>query len=465
MSAALPLPTDCHAQETGLNSCHAREAELDSAELAAPAVAGRFEIVRLLGDGSFAMVYEAIDRDLGRRVALKLFTGYASDELESALREARAMARLNHENVIAVHDIGEHRGTPFLAMEYAEMDLRRWLAAGNREPDAIMHLFCEAGRGLEAAHRGGLVHHDFKPANVLLRANGTVAVGDFGLARHLDTTDGERDGYGERHGERDSSLDGSSSESDGSRGYALGTLRYIAPERLRGLPGDERSDQFSFCVALWEALAGKHPFHGSDAERRLASIAAGPTGTPRAPAHVVRALRRGLSEDAYERFETMGELLAALVEPDHCRPVRWLRHSARPILTGAMLVGVFVLGVGLSREAPALDVTITPPAVLTADAAMAEARDAAFDRKFKDTVKTLFNTMPVIRETEPEKQLEYLAQVEVLGDLLHKQGAYGEAAAVYAAAVNLADDLHLDITKYKNKRVAAQTRALATRGK
>lgn len=433
---------------------------IESAELAAPAVAGRFEIVRLLGDGSFAMVYEAIDRDLGRRVALKLFTGYASDELESALREARAMARLNHENVIAVHDIGEHRGTPFLAMEYAEMDLRRWLAAGNREPAAIMHLFCEAGRGLEAAHRAGLVHHDFKPANVLLRANGTVAVGDFGLARHLDTADGEHE-TADGEAESDQSLH---ARETGLK-YALGTLRYIAPERLRGFAGDERSDQFSFCVALWEALAGVHPFSGSDAERRLASISAGPKGTVRAPANVVRALRRGLSVDAYERFENMGELLAVFAEPDHCRPVRWLRRSARPLMTGGMLAGVFVLGVLISRDAPALDVTITPPAVLTADAAMAEARDAAFDRKFKDTVKVLIKTLPVVRETEPDKQLEYLAQVEVLGDLLHKQGAYGEAAAVYAAAVNLADDLHLDVTKYKNKRVVAQTRALATRGK
>ena len=433
---------------------------IESAELAAPAVAGRFEIVRLLGDGSFAMVYEAIDRDLGRRVALKLFTGYASDELESALREARAMARLNHENVIAVHDIGEHRGTPFLAMEYAEMDLRRWLAAGNREPAAIMHLFCEAGRGLEAAHRAGLVHHDFKPANVLLRANGTVAVGDFGLARHLDTADGEHE-TADGEAESDQSLH---ARETGLK-YALGTLRYIAPERLRGFAGDERSDQFSFCVALWEALAGVHPFSGSDAERRLASISAGPKGTVRAPANVVRALRRGLSVDAYERFENMGELLAVFAEPDHCRPVRWLRRSARPLMTGGMLAGVFVLGVLISRDAPALDVTITPPAVLTADAAMAEARDAAFDRKFKDTVKVLIKTLPVVRETEPDKQLEYLAQVEVLGDLLQKQGAYGEAAAVYAAAVNLADDLHLDVTKYKNKRVVAQTRALATRGK
>ncbi|MFO7564628.1 MAG: serine/threonine-protein kinase [Enhygromyxa sp.] len=412
-------------------------------EFGATAIGGRFEIVRLLGDGSFAMVYEAIDHDLGRRVALKLFTSHAQDELESALREARAMARLNHENVLAVHDIGEHRGTPFLAIEYAEMDLRRWLAAGSRDYASIMHVFGEAGRGLEAAHRAGLVHHDFKPANVLLRENGSAAVGDFGLARHLDTGDSELD---------QADVD--------DRSYALGTLRYIAPERLEGLPGDERSDQFSFCVALWEALAGIHPFTGSDAERRLDSICAGPSGTPRAPAHVVRALRRGLSPDAYDRFETMGDLLTAFADPLPCAPARWLRSSARPVLTTAMLVGVFALGVGFSREAPALDASITPTAVLTADAALDRARDAAFDREYKETVKILMHTMPVIRETDADHQRDYLAQLEVLGDLLSGAGAFPQAAIVYAAGINLSTNLGLDPKVFINKRSTAQARAV-----
>lgn len=424
MSARLPPPID--------------------SQLEATTVAGRFEIVRLLGDGSFAMVYEAIDHDLGRRVALKLFTSYAHEDLESALREARAMARLNHENVLAVHDIGEHRGVPFLAIEYAEMDLRRWLAAGSRDADTIMHLFCEAGRGLEAAHRAGLVHHDFKPANVLLRSNGTVAVGDFGLARALDTADCEP-------------------EPDENQGYALGTLRYIAPERLRGQAGDERSDQFSFCVALWEALAGAHPFTGSDAERRLDSIAAGPTAPLRGPAHVVRALRRGLSVDPFERFETMGDLLAALTEPVGCGASRWLRHSVRPMLTAAMLAGVFALGVGLSREAPALDVSITPPAVLTADAAMDQARDAAFDRKYGETIKLVMSAMPVIRETDAKHQRDYLAQIEVLGDLLSEAGAFPQAGMIYAAGINLSTDLGLDPKPFVAKRSNVQAEAIKMR--
>jgi serine/threonine protein kinase len=218
-------------------------------------IGGRFEVVRTLGDGAFAVVYEAIDRELGRRVALKLFNRYAPDELDLALREARAMAKLNHANVLAVHDIGEHRGTPFLALEYAETDLHRWLTASVRDPAKILALLVDAGHGLAAAHRAGLVHHDFKPANVMMRGDGSVAVGDFGLARHLDSQDDESVALGE---------------------FALGTLRYISPERLLGHVGDPRSDQFSFCVALWEALCGAHPFTGMDAQRRYDSIASGP---------------------------------------------------------------------------------------------------------------------------------------------------------------------------------------------
>jgi hypothetical protein len=413
-------------------------------------VAGRFEILRRLGDGAFAVVYEAIDRELDRHVALKLFTSFSPNELESALREARAMARLNHQNVLAVHDIGRHRGTPFLAIEYAHTDLQRWLAGGPREPEQILRLFCEAGSGLAAAHAAGLVHHDFKPANVMLRANGTVAVGDFGLARYLDTIDAREPLELER---------------DAAGMFTLGTLRYIAPERLLGRPGDDRSDQFSFCVALWEALAGERPFVGVDAGRRYDSIAIGPTGTLRAPAHVTRAVRRGLSLDPADRFETMDALLWALA-PANAGVARfgapigsWLRGSARPMITVAMLGAVFLLGVGLSREAPALDVVITPTAVLTADAALDHARALTSDAEFAKTVPVLMAAMPVVRETDDAHQREYLAQIELLGDQLVKAGAHTQAAIFYAAGNNLAKDLGADPTKLIDKRSTAMAKS------
>ncbi|PRP89984.1 Serine/threonine-protein kinase PknA [Enhygromyxa salina] len=407
-------------------------------------IAGRYDILRPLGDGAFAVVYEALDRDLGRRVALKLFTSYAPDELELALREARAMARLNHPNVLSVHDIGEHRGTPFLAIEYAQTDLRRWLIAGSRDPNEILHLFCEAGRGLAAAHRADLVHHDFKPANVLLRTDGSAAVGDFGLARHLDSHD-------------DICLDEDDEDEPSPRrgGYAVGTLRYIAPERLLGLHGDDRSDQFSFCVALWEGLAGQHPFFGSDAQRRYESIAAGASGTPRGPAHVVRALRRGLSLEAHDRFNSMDDLLAALEQPRRKSPVRWLR----PVATTAMLSAVFLLGVGLSREAPALDVKITPTQELTADAAMDRAYDLAFNGAYGDSLGVVVAVMPIVREADAHYQREYLAKLEILGDLLSEADAHSQAAFMYAGGINLAKRLGDDTTAFEAKRSTATAKA------
>lgn len=428
-------------------------------------IGGRFEVVRTLGDGAFAVVYEAIDRELGRRVALKLFNRYAPDEVGLALREARAMARINHANVLAVHDIGEQRGIPFLALEYAETDLHRWLSAGVRDPDKIMALLLDAGHGLAAAHRAGLVHHDFKPANVMLRGDGSVAVGDFGLARHLDSQDD----------------DGGSRETE----CALGTLRYISPERLVGCVGDPRSDQFSFCVALWEALAGVHPFTGLDAQRRYESIAAGPAGSPRALAHVVRALRRGLSLDPEARFSDMDELLVALTQPIGSRSwwpsyvrrskpgstktiktgsrikagsrVRARTRGLRPALSFAALASAFALSLFASPDAPA-DEGI-PIAVLVADAGMENARDLAFDEKPQLAIAALMKVLPIVRQTDPVYQDDYLAQLEVLGDVLAESGAYNQAAMAYAAGKNLARDLDVDPNTFIAKRTVAQSKA------
>jgi tRNA A-37 threonylcarbamoyl transferase component Bud32 len=420
---------------------------------AASLIGGRFEVVRTLGDGAFAVVYEAIDRELGRRVALKLFNCYAPEEVDLALREARAMAGLNHANVLAVHDIGEHctagpgRGTPFLALEYAETDLHRWLMAAVRDPATILSVYIEAGRGLAAAHRAGLVHHDFKPANVMLRPDGSVAVGDFGLARHLDSQDEDTSDLGE----------GAS---------ALGTLRYISPERLLGHAGDPRSDQFSFCVALWEALCGEHPFAGLDAARRYESIAAGPAGSPRAltrlrgGGHIVRALRRGLAVEPTARFPDMDALLAELAQtarPKSWRPSQIVRRGLRPALSIVALTSVLVLSLFSSREGTA-DGT-TPMAVIVADAGMENATALAFDGDYQQVITMLTKVMPVVRETDEARQHQYLAQLEVLGDLLLESGAYTEAAITYAAGKSLSRRLDVDPNKFVHKRTIAQAKA------
>ncbi|NVB41283.1 serine/threonine protein kinase [Pseudenhygromyxa sp. WMMC2535] len=410
-------------------------------------IAGRFEVLGLLGDGSFATVYEAIDRNLDRRVALKLFTGYAENEIELALREARAMAKLDHVNVLIVHDVGEHEGTPFLALEFAHTDLRRWLTKERPHPDLILARFIEAGRGLAEAHRAGLVHHDFKPANVMIRANGCAAVGDFGLARYLDSTD-DRGGRGIRR------QAGSSSYCS----HAFGTLRYIAPERLLGELGDTRSDQFSFCVALWEALADAGPFEGADAESRYASITAGPRGTPRAPAHVQRALRRGLSPVPSDRYASMDALLDA-IRP---RPARreLLRRGLGGLSTAAVLTSVFVLGFGLSREAPALDIG-EPPEVLTIRSAVAHARELG-EAEPRLAVDTVTSIMPTLAKVDPAVQRDLVPRIEALGDDLDAAGAYVEAHRAYVLALALAKRAGLpsaDTGRLKAKHSTSQARA------
>jgi serine/threonine protein kinase len=206
---------------------------------------GRYVIERVIGAGGMGVVYAARDPDLDRRVALKRLRGdFGGGETRQnlLLREARAMARLSHPNVVAVHDVVLHDGQLFIAMELiAGVSLADWLAS---EPGLsrrrIVQAFLEAGRGLAAAHAVGLVHRDFKPANVLRDRSGRVAVTDFGIARATTEAPEEGDAAKTR--------------------IAFGTPAYMSPEQHRLEEADARSDQFSFCVALYEALYKEHPF-------------------------------------------------------------------------------------------------------------------------------------------------------------------------------------------------------------
>ena len=145
---------------------------------------GRYLVLEVLGAGAMGIVYAAFDPELDRKVALKLLRARANASSERLVREARATARLAHPNVVVVHDVGEHAGTVFMAMEFVEGGtLGEWLHTERRDPDEILEVFHEAGLGLQAAHEAGLVHRDFKPANVLMGQDGRPRVTDFGLAR------------------------------------------------------------------------------------------------------------------------------------------------------------------------------------------------------------------------------------------------------------------------------------------
>jgi tetratricopeptide (TPR) repeat protein len=336
---------------------------------------GRYLIVGHLGSGGMGDVYQAFDPDLGRTVALKLINtknapaGVLRDRL---LREAQALARLSHPNVVAVHDVGTFRGDVFIAMEFVEGDtLRRWLDREPRRQGEILDIFRAAGAGLAAAHRANLVHRDFKPDNVIVGADGRVWVLDFGLARDVHTADAPlpapeseappaastpapaptappADPLGESSHSRDRL-----SSALTRAGTIMGTPRYMAPEQYKGQAVDERADQFSFCVSLYRALYGRFPFAGDSPEAYEEAVLSGRIEEPppgsRVPRWIRQVLLRGLAVRPEDRWPSLQVLLAELARD----PARALRR--RLSFAGVALAAVaLIFGVGRAQRAQRL---------------------------------------------------------------------------------------------------------------
>ena len=262
---------------------------------------GRYKIVEPIGGGAMGEVYRAHDPDLGRDVAIKLVRAGGSER--RLLREAQAMARLTHANVIRVYDVGTFADKVFLAMELVTgSTLASWFNA-QRGWRAVVTMMRQAGRGLFAAHEAGLVHGDFKPENVLVADDGRVLVTDFGLARSGATT------------EAPARSDNGALTQTMTRGSA-GTPAYMAPEQFdEGAIATPASDQFSFCVTLYEGLFGARPFVGNDLVELYEALSAGKLAIParpRVPTRVARTLRRGLATNANDRFPSLAELLDEL---------------------------------------------------------------------------------------------------------------------------------------------------------
>lgn len=315
--------------------------------LARGATVGRYMVLELIGEGGMGEVYAAYDPQLDRRVALKLLRPSEGAEAEVSegqlrlLREARALARLAHPNVIAVHDVGEIDGQVFIAVELVEgLSLRRWLLDRPRGVAEILDVFRAAGLGLQAAHDAGLVHRDFKPDNVLVGGDGRVRVLDFGLARSAaeaapGVTSALRVGADLPPQHDSVTLQGS----------VVGTPAYMAPEQVAGQPVDAKCDQFSFCVSLFEALHGKKPFGGASLSERHAAIQARrlePSTRRDVPPHLQRVIARGLEPVATDRFGTMRELLWTL---DHDPALRRRRALA---IAGAVVAVLAVVAGGAS---------------------------------------------------------------------------------------------------------------------
>jgi hypothetical protein len=259
---------------------------------AEPVVVGdRYELLAKIGAGGYGSVYEAHDRQLARRVAVKVI---ALGDSNVAMREARALAEINHRHVVTIFDQGIGPDYRYFILELLDgPDLCAWCVG--KSSAEIIAKYVEAASGLAAAHAKGLAHRDFKPNNVRLGSEGQAVVVDFGLVRHVAVLNRE----------------------DATPDRFAGTISYAAPERLFGLPGDQQADVFSFCVALWWALSGADPFRpctvGMSPEERMLAIFDGVVGRlPRGPRRVRLALARGLLPQREERWSSMEALIAAI---------------------------------------------------------------------------------------------------------------------------------------------------------
>jgi hypothetical protein len=339
----------------------------EDAEISYGSRIGRFVVVGELGSGGMGVVYSAHDRELDRKVALKVLRAAAATEEERMrmLREGQAMARVTHPNVITVYEVGVEGTIVFLAQELLDGGtLGKWLEKRHTEQE-ILDKFVAAGRGLAAAHAAGLVHRDFKPDNVLLGQDGRVRVSDFGLARALGAVADPLAATTRANGpRRDAELSRSPMSPLTATGAVMGTPMFMAPEQHNGERADERSDQFSFCVALYHALYGDWPYGGKTAVALADNVIHGrlqpPPKSRSVPGRLRKLLLRGLATDPAARYPSMDALLAELAYV----PARKLRRAAIAGALVAVVGGALIGGYALrSREAERPTVDAAVPAI------------------------------------------------------------------------------------------------------
>jgi len=273
----------------------------------------RYQILGAVGRGGMGEVYAAYHPDLDRRIALKVVAESGADSAERRarlLREARTIARLSHPNIVAVYDAGTVDDRVYIAMEFVEGEtVDAWLRSQPRGWREIVDVFVAAGRGLAAAHAGGVIHRDFKPQNVMVGRDGNVRVMDFGLARLAEEP------ADTRVPDDDAPDRPAAPPTVTKTGALIGTIAYMSPEQFRREPLDARSDQFSFCVALHEAIYGRRPELGHLDASAIPPNASGDksanTRGGNAPGWLRAVVARGLATDRDKRFPSMDALLAA----------------------------------------------------------------------------------------------------------------------------------------------------------
>jgi tetratricopeptide (TPR) repeat protein/predicted Ser/Thr protein kinase len=299
----------------------------------------RYRIEEEVGAGGMSVVYAARDVELDRQVALKVMrrdVGETQDQ-ERLREEARALAGLNHANIVPVYDVGYAKdGRLYMSMELVRgKSLREWVDVKPRSVAEVLGVLIEAGRGLAAAHAVALVHCDFKPSNVLVGEDGRVRVVDFGIARRVLLS--------ETITARSIGDDSETRDPQKKRPQVIGTPRYMSPEQVRAHPLDAKTDQFSFCLTLYESLYGQLPFLGTSNRQRLRNIVRGnirkqPRGSL-VSGRVHSIISRGLAASPDDRWRSMEELLRALTRA---------LNPSRPWIP---LLGVGALGCGIAAAA------------------------------------------------------------------------------------------------------------------
>jgi serine/threonine protein kinase/tetratricopeptide (TPR) repeat protein len=271
---------------------------------------GPYEIVAPLGAGGMGEVYRARDTRLDRTIAIKVLPAEVADDPDRMKRfegEARAASRLNHPNVVTIHDIGRDHDVTYIAMELVDGEtLRERLASGSLSTRESLALSTQLAEGLARAHEEGIIHRDLKPENIMLTRDGRVKILDFGLAKFTSDRSGDHD-----------SRAATAALSRTAEGTVLGTIGYMAPEQARGLPASERSDLFSFGAILFEMLTGRRVFSGESAVAILSEIVgSGPvdlTALPSGlPGPLVAVLRRCLEKDSSRRLSSAHDLALEL---------------------------------------------------------------------------------------------------------------------------------------------------------
>jgi len=406
---------------------------------AEPLKAGRYVLLEPVGRGGVGEVYAAYDPELDRRVAIKLVRADArawGDLQRRMQREAQAMARVRHPNVVAIHDVGQFRDRVFIAMELLEgMTLSAWNRGERRSWEEVRDVFVQAGRGLTAVHASGMVLRDFKPANVWIGDDGLVKVLDFGLARAVAA----------QPGHAEPSTGASLLDEDLTRGgIVAGTPAYMAPEQLRGGTVGAAADQFAFCVALYESLWRERPFPGSGLAQRCRAIESQALDPPATvPLWLRTTVLRGLAPDPSARHASMEALVSELGRNRRRRTRVWFAIGAAALLSAAVTATVFTVQEdqvttemvvrveGLEREARAAAAAnhFVYPSLEDPSEATAYSRTLALEHLEGPVAE-------VAQQRATQLRQEFSVRLTALGDAYTKEPAGAPFAAdFYAGAV------------------------------